>query len=168
MLNPMKNLFIIFLMVDFVITLKAEVKDDLIGKKAPPISLLRLDNIEFFKSKTLLGKKHIVLCFFATWSVPCALEIPKLQEIDAGINYEDINFFLVNVKETINIVAPFVQDKIYIFPVILDLYGLAFEKFNGLELPLTVVINRDGFVTYYHAGYQDGDELQLLAHLKTL
>ncbi|SVB28004.1 uncharacterized protein METZ01_LOCUS180858, partial [marine metagenome] len=43
-----------------------------------------------------------------------------------------------------------------------------FEKFNGLELPLTVVINRDGFVTYYRAGYQDGDELQLLAHLKTL
>ena len=44
----MKNLYFIFLMVVFVITLKAEVKDDLIGKKAPPISLLRLDNIEFF------------------------------------------------------------------------------------------------------------------------
>ena len=122
----MKNLFIIFFIFN-VISLNAEVKSDIIGERAPAISLLRMDDNKFFKSKTLLGKKHIVLCFFATWSVACALEIPKLQEIQAGINNEDISFFLINVKEPINTVSPFVNDKIYTFPVIMDMYGLTLK-----------------------------------------
>ena len=163
----MKNLFIIFFIFD-IIRLNAEVKSDIIGQKAPAISLLRMDNNKFFKSETLLGKKHIVLCFFATWSVACALEIPKLQEIQAGINNEDISFFLINVKEPINTVSPFVNDKIYTFPVIMDMYGLTLKKFYGTDLPLIIVINRDGIVTYQQIGYKDNDELQLIAHLKTL
>ena len=163
----MKNLFIIFFIFN-VIRLNAEVKSDIIGEKAPAISLLRMDNNKFFRSEILLGKKHIVLCFFATWSVACALEIPKLQEIEAGINNEDISFFLVNVRETINTVSPFVHDKIYTFPVLMDRHGLILKKFYGTELPLIIVINRDGIVTYQQIGYKDNDELQLIAHLKIL
>ena len=163
----MKNLFIIFFIFN-VISLNAEVKSDIIGEKAPVISLLRMANNKFFKSEILLEKKHIVLCFFATWSVACALEIPKLQEIEAGINNEDISFFLVNVRETINTVSPFVHDKIYTFPVLMDRHGLTLKKFYGTELPLIIVINRDGIVTYQQIGYKDNDELQLIAHLKTL
>ena len=163
----MKNLFIIFIIFN-VIWLNAEVKSGIIGEKAPAISLLRMDNNKFFNSETLLGKKHIVLCFFATWSVACALEIPKLQEIKAGINNKDISFFLVNVKEPIKTVSPFVHDKIYTFPVLMDRHGLTHKKFYGTELPLIIVINRDGIVTYQQIGYKDNDELQLIAHLKTL
>ena len=163
----MKNLFIIFFILH-VIRLNAEVESDIIGKKAPTISLLRLDNNKFFRSETLLGKRHIVLCFFATWSVTCALKIPKLQEIEAGINNGDFSFFLVNVKESFDTVSPFVHEKIYTFPVIMDRYGLTFKKFYGTELPLIIVINRDGIITYQQIGYKDNDELQILEHLKTL
>ena len=127
----MKNLFIIFFIFN-VISLNAEVKSAIIGEKSPAISLLRMDNNKFFRSEILLGKKHIVLCFFATWSVACALEIPKLQEIEAGINNKDISFFLVNVRETINTVSPFVHDKIYTFPVLMDRHGLTLKKFYGI------------------------------------
>ena len=160
----MKNLFIIF----NVIWLNAEVKSGIIGEKAPAISLLRMDNNKFFRSETLLGKRHIVLCFFATWSVASALEIPKLQEIEAGINNKDISFFLVNVRETINTVSQFVHDKIYTFPVLMDRHGLTLKRFYGTQLPLIIVINRDGIVTYQQIGYKDNNELQLIAHLKTL
>ena len=163
----MKNLFIIFFIFN-VISLNAEVKSDIIGEKAPAISLLRMDNNKFFKSEILLEKKHIVLCFFATWSVACALEIPKLQEIQAGINNEDISFFLINVKEPINTVSSFVNDKIYTFPVLMDRHGLTLKKFYGTQLPLIIVINRDGIVTYQQIGYKDNDELLLITHLKTL
>ena len=163
----MKNLFIIFCIFN-VISLNAEVKSDIIGEKAPAISLLRMDNNKFFRSKTLLGKKHIVLCFFATWSIACALEIPKLQEIEAGINNKDISFFLVNVRETINTVSQFVHDKIYTFPVLMDRHGLTLKKFYGTELPLIVVINKEGMITYYHSGYKVDDELQLVAHFNKI
>ena len=49
----MKNLFIIFFIFN-VISLNAEVKSDIIGEKAPAISLLGSDNNKFFKSKTLI------------------------------------------------------------------------------------------------------------------
>jgi len=50
----------------------------------------------------------------------------------------------------------------------MDRYGLTLKKFYGTELPLIIVINRDGIVTYQQIGYKDNDELQLIAHLKTL
>ena len=163
----MKNLFIIFFIFN-VISLNAEVKSDIIGEKAPAISLLGSDNNKFFKSKTLIGRKHIVLCFFATWSVSCGRAIPKLHEIASGIDREDLSFVLINVKEKKDIVVPFVQDKVYTFPVLMDRYGLTLKKFYGTELPLIIVINRDGIVTYQQIGYKDNDELQLIAHLKIL
>ena len=167
MLNMIRNTLIAILILVFITPITAEEKSGLIGQEAPPISLLRLDDNKYFISKELLGKKHLVLCFFATGSVPCGRAIPKLHEIATGLDREDLNFILVNVQEKKNILAPFVQERVYTIPVIMDKYGIVFGKFNGRALPLIVVINMDGLITYYHAGYQDDDELQLVYHLKT-
>ena len=50
----------------------------------------------------------------------------------------------------------------------LDKYGKTFEKFGGKTLPLLVVINKDGIVSYHHTGYKSGDELILKGHLESL
>ena len=53
-------------------------------------------------------------------------------------------------------------------PVVLDKYGKTFEKFSGTTLPLLVVINKSGKITYHNTGYKAGDEKKLKEHLKTL
>ena len=146
----------------------AEEKSELIGTQALPISLFKLSDNKYFRSKDLLGKKNLVVSFFATWCVPCAKEIPKLHEMAAEMKGKDLEFILVDVNEKKDKVAKHIAKKEYTLPVILDKYGKAFENFKGVTLPLLVVINKKGVITYHRTGYKDGEEIELIAHLKTL
>ena len=138
-----------------------------IGEKASPVILFKLDQNKYFKSKDLLGEKNLVFSFFATWCSPCAKEIPKLHELDKKFG-DDLQFILIDVNEKKNKVAKHVKGKGYTLQVILDRYGKIFEAFGGTVMPLTVVVNKKGVITYHHTGYKPGDELKLEKHLKTL
>ena len=138
-----------------------------IGEKASPVILFKLDHNKYFKSKALLGEKNLVFSFFATWCLPCAKEIPKLHELDKKFG-DDFQFILIDVNEKKNKVANHVKDKGYTLQVILDRYGKTFEAFGGTAMPLTVVVNKEGIITYHHTGYEPGDEFKLEKHLKTL
>ena len=83
---------------------------------------------------------------------------------------EEIEFILVNVNEKREKVAKHVKDKGYTLPVILDKYGMALKSFKAdkMPLPLTVVINKKGIITYYQSGYKKGDEKTLKKHLLSL
>ena len=52
--------------------------------------------------------------------------------------------------------------------VVLDKYGKTFEKFGGTTLPLLVVIDKKGNISYSHTGYVPGDEKELKKHLLAL
>ena len=138
-----------------------------IGEKASPVILFKLEQNKYFKSKDLLGEKNLVFSFFATWCLPCAKEIPKLHELDKRFG-DDFQFILIDVNEKKNKVAKYVKDKGYTLQVILDRYGKIFEAFGGTAMPLTVVVNKEGVITYHHTGYEPGDELKLEKHLITL
>ena len=163
-----KKLIPTVVILAFIIPAMAEEKSKLIGTQAPSIYLFKLSSNKYFRSKDLLGEKTLVVSFFATWCVPCAKEIPKLHEIAAEMKEKDLEFILVDVNEKKDKVAKHVAEKEYTLPVILDKYGKAFESFKGVPLPLFVVINKKGIITYHRTGYQDGEELELIAHLKTL
>ena len=137
------------------------------GDQTPPISLFMLENNKYFRSKDLLGKKNLVVSFFATWCVPCAKEIPELTKISNELG-DDFKFLLVDVNEKRDKVKEHVSNKGITLQVVLDKYGKTFEKFGGETLPLLVVIDKKGKITYYHSGYRDGDEIKLKEHLKTL
>jgi len=138
-----------------------------VGEKAPPVILFKLDQNKYFRSKELLGVKHQVFSFFATWCLPCAKEIPKLHELDERFG-DDYQFILVDVNEKNEKVANHVKNREYTLQVILDRYGKVFESFGGTALPLTVVVNKKGIITYHQSGYESGYELKLEKHLKTL
>ena len=138
-----------------------------VGEKAPPIILFKLEQNKYFKSKDLLGEMNLVFSFFATWCMPCAKEIPKLHELDKKFG-DDFQFILIDVNEKKNKVANHVKDKGYTLQVILDRYGKIFEAFGGTAMPLTVVVNKEGIITYHHTGYEPRDELKLEKHLITL
>ena len=138
-----------------------------VGDKASPIILFKLDQNKYFRSKDFLGEKNQVFSFFATWCLPCAKEIPKLHELDEKFG-DEYQFILVDVNEKKDKVAKHVKNKKYTLQVILDRYGKVFEAFGGTALPLTVVINKKGVITYHQSGHEPGDELKLEKHLKTL
>ena len=138
-----------------------------IGQEAPSIYLFKLESNKYFKSKELLGKKNLVVSFFATWCVPCAKEIPELTKLSKQFG-DEFQFLLIDVNEKRDKVKEHVLNKGISLPVVLDKYGKTFEKFGGKTLPLLVVVNKDGLVSYHHTGYKDGDELLLKEHLESL
>tara|TARA_B100000900_G_C20574716_1_gene714861 strand:- start:909 stop:1373 length:465 start_codon:yes stop_codon:yes gene_type:complete len=138
-----------------------------IGEEAPSIYLFKLESNKYFKSKELLGKKNLVVSFFATWCVPCAKEIPELTKLSKQFG-DEFQFLLVDVNEKRDKVKEHVLNKDISLPVVLDKYGKTFEKFGGKTLPLLVVVNKDGLVSYHHTGYKSGDELLLKEHLESL
>jgi cytochrome c biogenesis protein CcmG, thiol:disulfide interchange protein DsbE len=138
-----------------------------IGDQAPPIYLFKIEDNKYFKSKDLLGKKNLIVSFFATWCVPCAKEIPELTKLSKQFG-DDFHFLLVDVNEKKNIVKEHISKKGITLQVVLDKYGKTFEKFGGTTLPLLVVIDKRGNISYKHTGYVSGDEKQLKKHLLTL
>ena len=161
-------LYRLLLTLLFIIPISAEESSEMVGREAPFISLFKLTSNKYYRTKKLIGKKDVVISFFATWCSPCLQEIPELHKLAKEL--DDIEFVLVNVNEKRDKVIKHVNSKGYTLPVILDKYGVALKNFKAenLPMPLTVVINKKGIITYYHSGYKPGDEKTLRKHLKTL
>ena len=159
-----KYIFVSILTISFCFSADDTIK---VGDEAPPISLFKLESNKYFRSKELLGEKNLVVSFFATWCVPCAKEIPELIKMSKELG-ADFQFILVDVNEKRDLVKKHVDEKGITLQVILDKYGKVFESFSGVTLPLLVVIDKKGQITYHHTGYVKGDEKNLLKHLKTL
>ena len=138
-----------------------------VGDDAPPISLFKLESNKYFRSKELLGDKNLVVSFFATWCGPCAQEIPELIKMSKEFG-DDFHFILSDIEEDQEKVKNYVTKKGISLEVILDSYGVIFERYGGKELPLTVVIDKKGKITYYQSGYKKGYEKKLKKHLKSL
>jgi len=138
-----------------------------VGDDAPPISLFKLESNKYFRSKELLGDKNLVVSFFATWCGPCAQEIPELIKMSKEFG-DDFHFILADIEEDQEKVKNYVTKKGISLEVILDSYGVIFERYGGKELPLTVVIDKKGKITYYQSGYKKGYEKKLKKHLKSL
>ena len=159
-----KYIFVSILTISFCFSADDTIK---VGDEAPPISLFKLESNKYFRSKELLGEKNLVVSFFATWCVPCAKEIPELIKMSKEFE-DDFQFILVDVNEKRDLVKKHVAEKGITLQVILDKYGKVFESFSGVTLPLLVVIDKKGKITYYHTSYVKGDENKLKKHLKTL
>ena len=162
----MKKYFpaLIILVLSFLLSKPVHPK---IGDNAPPISLFKLETNKYFRSKELLGNKNLVISFFATWCVPCKKEIPELIKLSKQFK-EDFEFVLIDVNEKKEKVKKHVEDNNITLQVILDKYGRVFKSYGRETLPLLVVIDKQGKISYYHTGYQKGDEKKLSKHLKSL
>ena len=178
------SIHVAFISIIFALnSLNGNTNETFIGKSASPISLLKISDNKYFRTKTILGDKNIVISFFGTWCGPCRKEIPKLQEIYNDIDKDEFEFLLICVsniiptgstkvfKEKIPDIKKFINGVGTDIPVLIDKYALVWKKFadmNKPEFPLTVVINKDGKVSYHHHGYSPGDEIKLKKHLETL
>ena len=128
-------------------------------------SLIRKNGVFYFENDDKPYSGSYI--FFATWCVPCAKEIPELTKMSNEFD-DDFQFLLVDVNEKRDKVKEHVRKKNISLQVVLDKYGKTFEKFGGKTLPLLVVINKKGKITYHHTGYKKGDEIKLKEHLNTL
>ncbi len=118
-----------------------------------------------------VSPKATVYAFFATWCVPCRVELPHLERLHQ--EYKDKGLRLVLVSEdapsTAQSVPPFLARYNVSAEWVLDSESELLTRYNSSgSIPYTVVLDSEGGVAWAHAGYEPGDELQLESEIERL
>jgi thiol-disulfide isomerase/thioredoxin len=120
------------------------------GRYAPDFEL-KISGGNTFKLSENVGKKIIVLNFFATWCGPCREEMPELNQYYK--DHKDENFLLlaVDAEEKPEVVDGYVRELKLDFPAGVD-EGPIRRQYSVNAFPTTVLVGIDGKVQLYETG----------------
>ena len=159
---------VIFLLTIHQINASSPDNSLLIGSKAPPVSLEKLNGDGFFHLEDTLKSKPVLLLFFSSKNYQSLKMISTIHQIKEGMRDYDIDFYLVNIFEEKEFLNTFVLDKVFTIPVVLDRYGISLKMFGSDVLPTTIVISQGGKISYYKQGYDDFQMENLILHLRSI
>jgi len=127
---------------------------------APDVALERADGTSLRLGE--LQGKVVVVNFWASWCLPCRLEIPYFNETYQEYRDRGVEFVAVSVDAGgWSDVETFLQEMPIEYQVVLDQKQVAAEAFGGLAgLPVTIFIDRQGRVAHKHIGITDIDALR--------
>jgi peroxiredoxin len=120
------------------------------GQIAPDFEL-KTTKGERFRLSDNVGKKIIVLNFFATWCGPCRAEMPELNRYFNQHKSESFLLLGIDAEEKEDRVEAFLDELKVDFPAGVD-DGPIGTQYGVESLPTTVVIGVDGKVQLYETG----------------
>jgi len=120
------------------------------GRIAPDFEL-KTTRGDRFQVSDNVGKKIIVLNFFATWCGPCREEMPELNRYFNEHKAEPFLLVGIDAEEKQDRVDEFLKDLKVDFPAGID-EGPIRKQYNVTAFPTTVLIGVDGKVQFYETG----------------
>lgn len=107
--------------------------------------------------------KPVILNFWASWCGPCQKEMPHFNK--AYAKYKDeIVFMMIDLvdgqRETQAKGSNFIKNQGYDFPVYFDIEEDAAYTYGITSIPLTVFVDRDGYIKTGCVGAIEEDALQ--------
>jgi thiol-disulfide isomerase/thioredoxin len=120
------------------------------GKYAPDFEL-KTTGGETFKLSENIGKKVIVINFFATWCEPCREEMPELNQYYSDHKNDNFILLAIDADEKPAAVDGFFAELKLDFPVGID-DGRIRNQYGVGAFPTTVLVGVDGRVQFYEVG----------------
>lgn len=95
-----------------------------------------------------VGKKPVLLAFWATWCPYCNAAVPRLSAVETGPLRERVKILAIDYLESREKVGAFVRAKRIPYTVLLDRDGAVSRRFGIAGVPTYVLIGRDGRVAF--------------------
>jgi peroxiredoxin len=115
-----------------------------IGRAAPDFRLSQLGGGESQLSD--LRGRVVILNFWATWCAPCRQEMPEFVRIYSAKQGQGLEIVAVDLQEAESQVQSFVDEFGMRFPILFDRSGEVARTYRVNQLPVTLIIDRDGVV----------------------
>jgi len=130
-------------------------------KKAEDFMVVNIDG-KYVKLSDMLGRP-VVVNFWASWCSPCKKEMPEFNKV-----YEEygtaVAFMMVDLvdgnRETREKGLEFITSRGYRFPVYFDMYQEAAKAYGITSIPMTLFIDKDGYIVTKAIGVIDEDTLK--------
>ena len=134
---------------------------------------LNLDPVQhlvaFQVIRRMLDGKPVIISFFATWCKPCMRELNAIEDLYSDWQDETgVEMYIVSIDQAQDAqkVMPLVDGNGWEYHVLLDPNGTLKRAMNVQNVPHLFVLNSKGEIVYNHAGYMDGEELEIRKYLK--
>lgn len=138
------------------------------ARNVPMFEATTMDGDDF-RFADIVGKKVIVIDFWATYCIQCRPQLDALAKLYAKYKDEGLEVLIVSVDSPQNTgkIKPFFRSRGYEFPVLLDTDSQIARVLKPRPgLPYTVLIDRGGNIVYQHEGYKKGEEVTLEEKIK--
>ncbi|HEV8439341.1 MAG TPA: TlpA disulfide reductase family protein [Methylomirabilota bacterium] len=136
------------------------------GIRAPAFTLADVDGGPLSLSD--LRGRPVVLNFWASWCVPCEMEMPALQRLQDTAGSGTVAVVAVNVRESAARVKDWGRGRAIRFRLLLDLDGAVTSRYAVEALPFTVLIDGRGDVRAVAEGPRDWGSATVLALVRRL
>jgi len=104
-----------------------------------------------------LKGKVVLINLWATWCGPGNAELPELEKLYEKIKgRQDIQILTFNIDEDVGLVAPYLKEKGYTFPV-LPAYSYVVNLLNGYAIPQNWIVDPKGSWLWTQVGYGSDD-----------
>ncbi|HTE40401.1 MAG TPA: TlpA disulfide reductase family protein [Steroidobacteraceae bacterium] len=140
--------------------------EDIQGRQAPDFVLKTLEGGNLRLSE--FRGEVVLINFWASWCGGCRQAMPALNDIYEKYRHVGLVMLSVNLDEEAHRAADMSESLKIKFPVLLDDRKIASQAFKVDNMPLTVLIDREGTVRFTYVGYNAGDESKILAPLRKL
>ena len=102
--------------------------------------------------------KVVLLNFWATWCGPCVREMPAFPRLMEKYG-DKLALVAVDLMESEDTVAAFIEQNGYEFPVVLDSDGAIGSLYPTDGIPYTVIIAPDGTISATSVGAGTADQM---------
>lgn len=125
------------------------------GSIAPPFSQSTLagDTLSLLD----LRGEVVVVNFWATWCVPCRVEMPELQTLHEETG---VHILGINIGESREVAAAWVEALGLTFDILLDPQQRVYRDYRVRGQPSTYVIAPDGIITHIYFGPTTAETLR--------
>jgi len=139
------------------------------SRNTPNFSLKRFDG-STYNLGDHLGKKIIIIEFWASWCKPCKKILKKLNQIFQD-NNQEVEVLAITIDSSSNQAnaEAYINGKGYTLTVLLDPDHQVIRIFNpSRKLPFTVIIDKKGEIVHTHTGYIPGYEREIEKKVENL